>query len=186
MQSKPKRVLELGKANGDDEDGMENCFPFIYAREKKDGKKTIFVWCESSAGWCEFKLSLSTRRLDSMCHLEPELFEVVFIGQLKDIPIGSFLRRKVEEYFSFEEHDWVMLAVSQFSKCEENGRVVPAHFITKVEPVKNDFGTIGPAKYVNKNAWYVAEENIKPSCLEHSPATKDINEAASQKLGVFL
>lgn len=142
--------------------------PLIYEEGGLEGGRgNIVVRCDSrDGGQCEFPLAITPKRLDSMCHLSPNLFKPVFIGQLRDLPEKNFLRMRILKHFSCAEDDWVMLAAAPFvstRRIRKNSS--PANFITRI----NVKGNVQPFAYVNMNAWYGAEMEIHPSKKKPAP-----------------
>lgn len=184
MQAGALRIVESDLTGAGDEEVAVDCSPMIYAKDGKGGKKDIFVqWSSSVGDQREFKLSLTMKRLTSMCHLDAYHFQAVFIGQLKNIPEGKLLRRRLEKHYDCKHDDWVMLAVAPFSsKRKEDGRFLPAHFVSKIIPLILSDRIVEPVHYRDDNAWILAEKRVNPLKRNFSRRKVDI----SKNKGILL
>lgn len=180
-----QRFWIAGLMGWNDDRGIIARVPLIYRQETHiNGEIALMLrWNGDDEIQREFQMSMSPKRLKAICHLEPDLFRPVLIGQFKDLPSGSLFHRRAVKYYECEGDDWIMLAVAPFpSGRKERERAVPAHFVSRVVPAKVSAGYIEPARYINMNPWYEAEKEINPPICKFSP----IKSAAYQKMGVLL
>lgn len=150
--------------------------PLIYVKDGQNERGDIVLFWNSSTGnQCEFKLNISLKGLRSMCHLDPEFFQAVFVGQMRSIPRNALLRKRIEKHYVCVEDDWVLLAAAPFKSGRKSGsRKLPAHFVTKIAPVMVAGEIVKPVGYKNEKVWRSAEGMINPSVPKVAPRRMDI------------